>query len=127
MTGYTLLGIIMIVILIAIAGTAIWLTCVLISEAQVIKQAVKDTQKAFGNIEIEINKKLLVHNALHYSDLLGIIKRVGDMVPGVDIEIKREFDSNRLHICVESDGIKMKYTFLATIVEYGIPRLNETA
>lgn len=127
MTSFQLLGYILLIILIACAIGAIWLTSILISESYEIKKAVKDVQCAFGNIEIEINKRLQVHNALHYSELLKIIKFVGDMIPGVELRIDREFQSGRVHILVESGDIKSKLTFVGTIIEYGIPRVSETA
>lgn len=127
MTSLELLGWILLIIVIAIAIGAIWLTCVLIGESYEIKKALKDVQCAFGNIEIEINKRLQVHNALHYSELLKIIKFVGDMVPGVEIKVDREFQSGRVHILVEANDVKSKLTFVGTIIEYGVPRLSETA
>lgn len=127
MNNYQLLGWILLIIVVAIAVVAVWLTGVIIGESYDLKKAVKNVQFAYGNIEIEINKQLLVHNALHYSELLKIIKRVGDKVPGVDITLDRDFENGRVHILIESDGIKTKMSFIGTIVEYGIPRLNETA
>lgn len=127
MPNYQLLGWILLIIVIAVAVGAIWLTCVIIGESYDLKKSIKDVQCAYGNIEIEINKCLKVHNALHYSELLKIVKKVGDMVPGVDIVLDREFESNRVHILVEADGVKSKFSFVGTIVEYGIPKLNETA
>lgn len=127
MSNYQLLGWILQIILIACAIGAIWLTSILISESYEIKKAVKDVQCAFGNIEIEINKRLQVHNALHYSELLKVIKFVGDMVPGVEIKVDREFQSGRVHILVESGSVKSKMTFVGTIIEYGLPKLGETA
>lgn len=125
MSNIQLLGCVLLIIVIACAVAAIWLGCIIINESYALKKAVKDVQCAFGNIEIEINKQLQVHNALHYSELLKIIKRVGDMIPGVEITLNREFENGRVHILVESDDVKSKLTFVGTIVEYGIPRLIE--
>lgn len=127
MSNLQLLGWILLVAVFAIALIAIWMTCVIIGESYDLKKAIKDVQCAYGNIEIEINKCLRVHNAIHYSELLRIIKKIGDMVPGVDIKLDREFENGRVHILVEADGIKSKMTFVGTIVEYGVPRLNESA
>lgn len=128
MGGLTLIGILGLVIFGAIGVLAIWLACVLIGEAQDIKKALKDVQCAFGNIEVEINRKLKVHNALHYSELVRIVDLVKRLVPGVNISIEKEFENgnDRIHILVEAEGVKSKYTLLATIVEYGVPKLNET-
>lgn len=124
MTGIQLLGITVLIVIIALAICAIWLTCILLGEAQDLKKAVKDVQCAYGNIEIELNKKLKVNNALHYSDLVKIVRIVGNMVPGVEIVIDKEFENDRLHILIEAGGIKSRLTLIATIVEYGIPRFH---
>lgn len=126
MTGLQVIFAVIGVVAIGIAILAIWLTCVLLREDSETKKAIKDVQCAFGNIDIEIGKKLKVHNALHYSDLLNIIKYVGDLVPGVNITIDKDPDSNRVSILVDSGEVKSKYTFLGTVVEYGVPRLSET-
>lgn len=126
MGGLTLVGILGLIIFAAIGLAAIWLACVLLGEAQDIKKALKDVQCAFGNIEVEINRKLKVHNALHYTELIGIVNIVKKLVPGVNISIEKDFKSNIIHILVEAQGVRSKYTLLATIVEYGSPRLNET-
>lgn len=127
MSNLQLLGWILLIIIVALAICAVWITCVIIGESYDLKKAVKNVQCAYGNIEIEINKQLKINNALHYSELLKIVKRVGDMVPGVEILLDREFESNRVHILVEADGIKSKFSFVGTVVEYGVPRLNESA
>lgn len=127
MSNLQLLGWILLIIVLALAICAVWVTCVIIGESYDLKKSIKDVQCAYGNIEIEITKCLKVHNALHYSELLRIIKKIGDMVPGVDITLDHEFENGRVHILIESGGIKSKMTFVGTIVEYGIPRLNESA
>jgi hypothetical protein len=123
-TNYGLLGIIFVIILILVAIGAIWLTCVILNESEKVQQSVKDVKCAYGNIEIEINKRLLNAPALHISDLIAIINRVGDMVPGVNIRLDREIDKGRHHIVIESGDVTSKLTFMNTIIEY---RLSHTA
>lgn len=123
-TNYGLLGIIFVIILILVAIGAIWLTCVILNESEKVQQSVKDVKCAYGNIEIEINKRLLNAPALHISDLIAIINRVGDMVPGVNIRLDREIDKGRHHIVIESGDVTSKLTFMNAIIEY---RLSHTA
>lgn len=121
MTGYGLIGVLLAVIVIALAVGAIWLTCVLLHESEKLKQSIQDVACAYGNIEIEINKCLMHHAALHISDLVSIVRQVGDMVPGVDIRLDREFDKGRHHIVIEAGDVKSKFTFAGLIIEYGTP------
>jgi hypothetical protein len=125
MTGLQLFGWIVIIVLVSVAAGAIWLGCILLAEGQALKQAIKDVRCAYGNIEIEINKKLLGHNALNYSDLLNIVKYVGDRIPSVDITLDRDHEHNRLYIVIESEGVTSKMMLMTTVIEYGVPRLNE--
>lgn len=120
-TNYGLLGIIILIALILLAVGAIWLVCVLLNESEKIQQAVKDVKCAYGNIEIEINKRLLNAPALHISDLITIINRVGDLVPNVEIRLDRDIDKGRHHIVIEAGDVVSKLTFMNAIIDYHLP------
>lgn len=127
MGTWTLLGIFIIILLVVVSILAIWLVGQLLCESEQIKEASETVQNTFECISVEIDKKLLLHKAIHFADLVKVVKLAGDRNPKADINLLRDFKNGRVHITVESFGIKAKYTMLATIVEYGIPRLNESA
>lgn len=126
MSNYQLLGWMLLGAIAIVAIGAVWLGCIIIGELYDLKQSIKNVQCAYGNIEIEINKYLKDHNALHYSELLGIIKKVNELVPSVNITLERIFENNHIEILIESDGVKFKLSFISNVIEYGIPKLNNS-
>lgn len=111
-------GLIVFVIIFALMVAAVWLGTILLQEAESIKAASKNVQSAFAFVELEVNKKLSNNNAIHFFDLMRIVEMAAKRMPFVKVSVEKAFERNQVSIIIESDGIKARYTFLATIVEY---------
>ncbi len=111
-------GLIVFVIIFALMVAAVWLGTILLQEAESIKAASKNVQSAFAFVELEVSKKLSNNNAIHFFDLMRIVEMAAKRMPFVKVSVEKAFERNQVSIIIESDGIKARYTFLATIVEY---------
>ena len=111
-------GLIVFVIIFALMVAAVWLGTILLQEAESIKAASKNVQSAFAFVELEVSKKLSNNNAIHFFDLMRILEMAAKRMPFVKVSVEKAFERNQVSIIIESDGIKARYTFLATIVEY---------
>lgn len=109
-------GVILVLVFLLLIG-AIWLGSILLREAEDIKAASKNVQSAFHAVDIEITRKLKNNRAIHFADLLRIVEKVSNLIPGVRVELEKDFERKQVSIVIESDGIRATYTLLATIVE----------
>ncbi|UQT03391.1 hypothetical protein YUBABA_01890 [Serratia phage vB_SmaM-Yubaba] len=109
-------GIILVLVFLLLIG-AIWLGSILLREAEDIKAASKNVQSAFHAVDVEITRKLKNNRAIHFADLLRIVEKVSNLIPGVRVELEKDFERKQVSIVIESDGIRATYTLLATIVE----------
>ncbi|UQT02645.1 hypothetical protein SUREIYA_00460 [Serratia phage vB_SmaM-Sureiya] len=109
-------GIILVLVFLLLIG-AIWLGSILLREAEDIKAASKNVQSAFHAVDVEITRKLKNNRAIHFADLLRIVEKVSNLIPGVRVDLEKDFERKQVSIVIESDGIRATYTLLATIVE----------
>lgn len=119
----SLVFIIFVLLVIAVIS-AVWFGCVLLKELDTIKSNSRDVSKVFTSISVEITTSLLTNNAIHYTDLLSIIKKAANLIPGVSVDLKREYGDKRLDIVIKSGKMTSTYTLMSTIVEYGTPKLS---
>lgn len=110
-------GIVLAIILTILLGSAIWLSAVLLREAEVIKNACKNVKGAYGYVDIEIGKKLQDNNAIHFYDIMKIVDRISQLFPEVNVSVDKAFERSRVSIAVSQGEVKSTYTLLATIVE----------
>lgn len=114
---FKILGGVIIAVVLILLIAAIWLGSVLLKEAEDIKSASKNVQSAFQLVNIEITRKLKNNKAIHFADLLKIVEKVANLMPGIKVELEKDFERKQVSIVIESSGIKATYTLLATIVE----------
>lgn len=112
-----ILGGVILAIVILLLIAAIWLGSILLKEAEEIKAASKNVQSAFNVVNVEITRKLKNNRAIHFADLLLIVEKVSKVIPGIRVELEKNFELKQVSIVIEKDGIKATYTLLATIVE----------
>lgn len=112
-----ILGGVILAIVILLLIAAIWLGSILLKEAEEIKAASKNVQSAFNVVNVEVTRKLKNNRAIHFADLLLIVEKVSKVIPGIKVELEKNFELKQVSIVIEKDGIKATYTLLATIVE----------
>lgn len=117
MSDLKIIGGVVIIVAIMLFIATIWLSTILLREADDIKNSAKNVGGAFELVSVEVQKKLENNNVLSYIDLLTIVSKIGAMVPGVKINMDEDWKRKRVSITLESGPVKATYTILATIIE----------
>lgn len=112
-----IIGGVIVIIAVMLFIASVWLSSILLREADEIKAAAGAVGGAFDMVSIEVQKKLENNNVLSYIDLLGIVARVSTLVPGIKIGMDEDWKRKRVSIVIESGVVKATYTILATIIE----------
>jgi hypothetical protein len=103
---------------------SVWFACVLLKEVTLLKSQAKDVSNAFIMVTVEINKTLLNNNAIHYTDLMNIVRSALKLIPGVNIDVKKEYGDKRLDIVINSGRVTSTVSLMTTVIEYGKPKLT---